>query len=310
MKMEHIVIVDFGSQYTQLIARRIRESGVYSVIVPPSKAVQSITSRTKGIVLSGGPASVYDSNAPDISPDIFKKDIPVLGICYGMQIMAYKMDGSVEKSNKREYGRAALDMKTDNPLFDSIPDNSIVWMSHSDRVTQVPSGFEIIGRSENTEAGAVYNSEKNIYGLQFHPEVVHTVHGRQMLSNFVHRICDCRASWSPESFVKKKIEEIKDRYPEGNIISGISGGVDSTVATEMVHRAAGERLKCFMIDTGLLRYREGEKTVELLREKTGLDIELIDASDRFIDALAGVTDPEKKRKIIGQVFIQEFEKEA
>ncbi|MDY6787935.1 MAG: glutamine-hydrolyzing GMP synthase, partial [candidate division WOR-3 bacterium] len=234
MKMEHIVIVDFGSQYTQLIARRIREAGVYSVIVPPSKAIQSVTSRTKGIVLSGGPASVYDSNAPDISPDIFKKAIPVLGICYGMQIMAYKMDGAVEKSSKREYGRATLHIKTDNPLFDSIPGNSIVWMSHSDRVKQVPSGFEIIGRSENTEAGAVYNSERNIYGLQFHPEVVHTVHGRQMLSNFVHRICDCKAAWSPESFVKKIIDKINDSYPEGNIISGISGGVDSTVATEMV----------------------------------------------------------------------------
>lgn len=304
MDIEKIIIVDFGSQYTQLIARRVREANVYSEIISPSETISG--DNVRGIILSGGPNSVYDEGSPRIDMDSLP-DVPVLGICYGMQLISITGGGNVEKSDKREYGRAQINVLKDNALFDNMPKNSTVWMSHSDKVVKLPAGFHTIASSDNTQYAAIASKDSSILGIQFHPEVMHTQFGGNMIYNFLYKVCKVQGKWNPENFIKSAIENIKQTAPSGNIIAGISGGVDSTVASELVHRAVGDRLKGFLIDTGLLRLNEGEETVNILNNTMNMDIELIRREKLFLGRLTGITDPEKKRKIIGNTFIEVFE---
>lgn len=310
MNIEKILIVDFGSQYTQLIARRVRELGVYSEIAVPSRHLVIDDENVKGIILSGGPNSVYDKGAPTLNSCFFEKDLPILGVCYGMQLISYMMGGKVQKSDRREFGRAVLEVTHKaNPLFSDVPAKSDVWMSHSDKVVKIPENFVPIAKSGNTENAAIYSKKLNMFALQFHPEVMHTQFGRQMLSNFLD-VCRVKRTWTPENYVDMVIKQIKEQAGTDTVISGISGGVDSAVASELVHRAIGPKLKCFMIDTGLLRMNEGRDTVKMLKEKMNLNVKYVDRSSLFLTRLKGVADPEKKRKIIGRAFIKVFEEQA
>lgn len=310
MTSEKIVIVDFGSQYTQLIARRVREFRVYSEIVHPEKAAESINESCIGIILSGGPNSVYDKLSPQIDLSIIPDGMPVLGICYGMQLLSHKLGGKVEKSDEREFGKALLKIKKDSLLFKGIKNESVVWMSHSDKVTLLPPGFEVIGTSGNTPNAAMHMKGGRVYGLQFHPEVVHTEFGKRIIGNFVKVICSAHSLWNSSNFINETIEKIKTDAPSGGVIAGISGGVDSTVASALVQAAVGKRFRGFLVDTGLLRHNEGKDTVKLLREKMKFNIEYVDASSHFMEKLKGVKDPERKRKIIGKAFINVFEEQA
>ena len=295
MDIEKIVIVDFGSQYTQLIARRVREANVYSEIIGPNDSIDD--NHIGGIILSGGPNRILP-------------DVPILGICYGMQLISYKHKGRVDKSDKREYGKAQMQIVAENPLFDDIPENSTVWMSHSDKVVQLPEHYTSIAVSGNTENAAIVSDNGRIFGIQFHPEVIHTEYGFNIISNFLYKICGMQGNWNPENFIESTVEQIRNAAPKGTVIAGISGGVDSTVASELVHRAVGDRLKGFMIDTGLMRLNECAETVELLKGSLHMDIELIDSSELFMERLEHVSEPEQKRKIIGKAFIEVFEEAA
>ncbi len=306
-----ILIIDFGSQYTQLIARKVRELSVFSLIHPHTIEIDTIKElNPKGIILSGGPMSVKDDGAPAIDERILAMGIPVLGICYGLQLISYTLGGIVEKSDKREYGKASFHVLEDNPLFEGIPVESTVWMSHGDHVKTLPTGFKKIGSSPNTENCAITSLEFPIYGVQFHPEVFHTGYGKEILSNFLFSICGCKPDWNPGAFIEESIEKIKKEAGNSVAICALSGGVDSTVAAVLVHRALGDNLICVHIDNGLMRKNESAKVVKQLKERTGLKIIHVDASDLFLDRLAGVTSPEEKRKIIGHSFIEVFEKEA
>ncbi|MGB9852038.1 MAG: glutamine-hydrolyzing GMP synthase [Candidatus Kapaibacteriota bacterium] len=307
---EKIIVLDFGSQYTQLIARKIRECGVFAEIHPyniPFEEIKKI--EPKGIVLSGGPSSVYEENAPRPDDAIFSQKIPILGICYGLQLITFHFGGDVDKAAKREYGRAKFKLLSKNPLFDNIPDESTVWMSHSDKVEKIPPGFEVLGTTENA-ISAIYNSEKRIYGLQFHPEVHHTEYGKQILENFVVKICGCSKTWSPQSFIETQIENIKNKVGNEEVILALSGGVDSTVCAVLLHKSIGEQLHCIHIDTGLMRENESETVLNLFRQHFQIPITLLKAEEIFLNRLKDITDPEAKRKIIGQTFIELFEKEA
>lgn len=308
MENEKIIIIDFGSQYTQLIARRVREANVFSEIISPDKKV-TLDADVKGVILSGGPRSVYDKDSPRVDFDDLL-NIPVLGICYGMQLMAENFNGNVMKSDKREYGKAMLEVISDNPLFTGIDKTSSVLMSHSDKVVTLPNGFKSIAISGNTDNAAIMCAEKNMYGIQFHPEVVHTEFGNKIIHNFLYDICNTKGNWNPSNFINNVIEEIRAFAPDGNVISGISGGVDSTVASELVHRAIGNRMNGFMIDTGLLRQNEGKETIKTLKSLLDMNIEYIDESNLFLSNLNNISDPETKRKIIGKTFIDVFEKAA
>lgn len=306
-----ILIIDFGSQYTQLIARKVRELSVFSLIHPHTIDIDTIKEiNPKGIILSGGPMSVKDDGAPAIDERILAMDIPVLGICYGLQLISYTLGGIVEKSDKREYGKASFQVLEDNPLFEGIPVESTVWMSHGDHVKTLPTGFKKIGSSPNTENCAITSLEYPIYGVQFHPEVFHTGYGKEILSNFLFSICGCKPDWNPGAFIEESIEKIRKEAGDSVAICALSGGVDSTVAAVLVHRALGDNLVCVHIDNGLMRKNESAKVVKQLKERTGLKIIHVDASDLFLDRLSGVTSPEEKRKIIGHSFIEVFEKEA
>ncbi|MGB9913507.1 MAG: glutamine-hydrolyzing GMP synthase, partial [Candidatus Kapaibacteriota bacterium] len=305
---EKIIVLDFGSQYTQLIARKIRECGVFAEIHPyniPFEEIKKI--EPKGIVLSGGPSSVYEENAPRPDDAIFSQKIPILGICYGLQLITFHFGGDVDKAAKREYGRAKFKLLSKNPLFDNIPDESTVWMSHSDKVEKIPPGFEVLGTTENA-ISAIYNSEKRIYGLQFHPEVHHTEYGKQILENFVVKICGCSKTWSPQSFIETQIENIKNKVGNEEVILALSGGVDSTVCAVLLHKSIGEQLHCIHIDTGLMRENESETVLNLFRQHFQIPITLLKAEEIFLNRLKDITDPEAKRKIIGQTFIELFEK--
>ncbi len=308
MENEKIIIIDFGSQYTQLIARRVREANVFSEIISPGKKV-ILDADVKGVILSGGPKSVYDSDSPKVNFDDLT-NVPVLGICYGMQLMAEHFNGNVMKSDKREYGKAMLEVILDNPLFNDIHRSNSVWMSHSDKVVKLPDGFKSIAISGNTENAAIMCIEKNMYGIQFHPEVVHTQFGSKIIHNFLYGICNTKGNWNPSNFINNVIDEIRAFAPDGNVISGVSGGVDSTVASELVHRAIGNRMKGFLIDTGLLRQSEGKEMVKTLKSLLEMSIEYIDESNLFLSNLNNISDPETKRKIIGKTFIDVFEKAA
>ncbi len=310
-KNNEILIIDFGSQYTQLIARRIREANVFSEIFPHSLSIDEIKKRNPaGIILSGGPTSVYDEDAPDVTPEIFSLNIPILGVCYGLQLLAKHLGGKVEKADDREYGKAEFNVSNDSALFSNCEKKSTVWMSHGDYVSQVPEGFQIIGTSIHSPVCAVGNNEKKVYGLQFHPEVAHTHEGKKILHNFLFSVCKCKGEWTPTQFIDEKISEIKVLVGKDNVLCALSGGVDSTVAAVLVQKAIGEQLTCVHIDTGLMRKNESEQVVKLFRDNLNLKVISVDASKIFLERLSGVTEPERKRKIIGKTFIDLFEQEA
>ncbi len=308
---EYILIVDFGSQYTQLIARRIREYNIFSLIVPHYAAEGEILKkRPAGLILSGGPMSVYDEDSPDVSKEIFTHGIPVLGICYGLQLLSRKLGGKVTRGEAAEYGRAHLEISDNNGLLDQISDNSQVWMSHGDLVEAAPEGFICSGSTEHTKFAVIENWESRIYGVQFHPEVYHTTEGAKILKNFVFRVCQCKGDWNTGAFADEAIGRIRTEFPEGNAICAISGGVDSSVAAVLVSKALGNRLYCVHVDNGLMRLNESAKVLEALRDKLGLNLIFVDASEEFLRNLEGVESPEEKRKIIGKTFIEIFEREA
>ncbi len=310
MKRRPILVVNFGSQYVQLIARRIREIGIYSEIVHWEELLRAVEEKEPfGVILSGGPASVYSPDAPLPDPAIYEMDIPILGICYGLQVLTHQLGGKVEKSLRQEYGRARLKVVKDSPLFEGLPREFDVWMSHADRVVKLPEGFETLAVSDNSPHAAVGNRERKVYGLQFHPEVVHTQHGKEILSNFAYKVCNAQRNWEMGDFLKEEIEEIRSKVGDAKVIAALSGGVDSTVASLLVHRAVGDQLHCLFIDHGLLRKGERQEVETKLRA-LGLPLKVIDAGKLFLSRLRGVEDPEEKRKIIGNTFIEVFEEEA
>jgi GMP synthase (glutamine-hydrolysing) len=306
--MNKIVILDFGSQYTQVIARRIRECEVYSEILPHTTKAASIKSpELKGIILSGGPASVYSSKAPHPDPKIFDLGVPILGICYGMQLMAFHLGGKVAPGGKREYGHGNLRVLTKSALFQGLPKSLKVWNSHGDKLTRYPKGFRTIAKTENSEHAAIEHPTKRMFGLQFHPEVHHTPRGKEILQNFVHRICGCGKSWTMRSFIDLACQEIRNKVGKKNVILGLSGGVDSSVAAALLAKAIGKQLTCVFVNNGLLRKNEAAGVKDLFSRYFNSKFKYVDATDRFMNALKGVTDPEKKRKIIGREFVRVFE---
>lgn len=310
-KNETILVLDFGSQYSQLIARRIRECKVYSRIVPFSTPVEKIREEAPmGIILSGGPASVYQDNAPKCDPEIFNLGIPVLGICYGLQLTVMTLGGKVARGHAREYGKAEIEITGESPLLDGLPSPLQVWMSHGDKVTALPEGFVTTAKTTNTEFAAIRHTEKKIYGIQFHPEVVHTHRGTEIIRNFAMRICGCSGNWTMESFIERSVREIQEKTAGQKVILGLSGGVDSSVAAALIHKAIGDKLTCIFVNNGLLRKNEAERVQELFAGSFKMNLVYIDATDRFLDKLAGVTEPEKKRKIIGHEFVNVFDAAA
>ena len=308
---QKILILDFGSQYTQNIARRVREAEVFCEIHPCTKSFSEIKNmRPQGIILSGGPASVHEKDAVLCDPKLFKLGIPVLGICYGMQLITHMLDGKVSPADDREYGRAQLKVKEYSHLLNGVKNNSTVWMSHGDRIDKLPTGFKTTAFTENSPIAAIENSITKIYGLQFHPEVVHTSEGIKLLDNFIFNICKCVKNWKINSLAEFAIENIKTQVGNGQVLCGLSGGVDSSVVAMLIHKAIGDRLTCIFVDNGLLRDGEREKVEHTFRNNFHINLDIVDAADRFLDKLKGVTDPEKKRKIIGNIFIEVFEEEA
>jgi GMP synthase (glutamine-hydrolysing) len=311
---DKILIIDFGSQVTQLIARRVREEGVYSEIVPFNKAEAAYAAmKPKGVILSGGPASVHDKDAPLAPPAIYSAGVPVLGICYGEQAMAQQLGGVVEGGHHREFGRAEVEVTDENALFDGVwrkGERYPVWMSHGDRVTKLPQGFRVVGTSANAPIAAIADDERNFYATQFHLEVVHTPHGAALLRNFVRNIAGCRGDWTMRAFKDEAIEKVRAQVGRGRVICGLSGGVDSAVAAVLIHEAIGEQLICVFVDHGLLRLGEAQKVITLFRDSYNIPLVHVEAEKLFLDALAGVDDPEVKRKTIGKLFIDVFEAEA
>ena len=309
--MDKIIILDYGSQYTQLIARRIREQHVYSEIVPFNITVDKVKAYApKGIILSGGPNSVFEEGAPGIDHGIFELGLPVLGVCYGMQLMSQELGGKVQPGEAREYGKTEMTVVPGNELFKGLPDKFVVWMSHGDRVAEIPSGFKVSATSDNCPYAAIRNEEKRFFGIQFHPEVVHTQHGNQILSNFVFGICHANADWQLTTWIEDTVEKLKKQIGDEEVVLGLSGGVDSSVVAVLLHKAIGTRLHCIFVDNGLLRYNEDKQVEEMFHSKLGLDLHVAHAAQRFYTALAGVSEPEQKRKIIGREFINVFAEEA
>ena len=309
-KREAVLVLDFGSQYTQLIARRIRESRVYSEILPYNTAWETILEKDPaGLILSGGPSSVFEKDAPYPDPEIFKFKGPVLGICYGMHLLVHHLGGEVQRADHQEYGKAAV-KQDGSDLFAGLPDEIQVWMSHGDRIARLPEGFRETA-STSAAIAAMAGPGKKVYGLQFHPEVVHTPQGRNIIENFLYRICGCRGDWTVSSFVDQAVSDIRQQVgPESHVVCGLSGGVDSSVAAMLVDRAIGDRLTCIFVDNGLLRKNEFAYVLKTFTENLHLNVVGVDAAERFLKPLEGVMDPEKKRKIIGNEFIRVFENEA
>ncbi len=311
MKKDIIVILDYGSQYTQLIARRVRELKVFSVIFPYNVDVEKIRKlNPKGIILSGGPYSVYQDKAPSLSKKILELGVPVLGICYGMQIIAKVLGGEVKETYQREYGKAIMYIDDHHDLFFSLPAKITVWMSHADMVEKLPKGFIPLSHTQSIPFASFVHRERKIYGVQFHPEVVHTQLGIQIISNFLFRICSCFATWQLKDFVQEKIAQIRKRVKDKKIICGLSGGVDSSTLAVLIHKAVGRKLKCIFVDNGLLRKNEAKMVKKVFQQNFKIDLHVVDASSRFLKALKGISDPEQKRKIIGHLFIEVFEEEA
>jgi len=308
---ETVVILDFGSQYSQLIARRVRELEVYCELIPYHASPETITRlNPKGYILSGGPASVYAPNAPKLPQFILESGKPILGICYGMQLLAYHLGGKVNPSKKREYGSAEIKpIETSTPLLNNQQQQT-VWMSHGDKVTQLPSGFTALAHSDNSPYAIIGNPERGAYGLQFHPEVTHTPQGKSWLHNFLYNVCDCHGGWTTGNFIEESIQTIREQVGSGKVICGLSGGVDSSVVAALLHRAIGNQLTCIFVNNGLLRLNEPEQVVQTFQKELQAHLVAVDATEDFLTALAGVTDPEIKRKTIGEKFIRIFEAEA
>ncbi len=311
MKNSSIVILDFGSQYNQLIARRVREMGVYAEVVPFHEDIDKILERKpKGIILSGGPASVYAKGAPTLDKKIFDANIPILGLCYGMQLITHLHGGEVERADKQEFGKASLELdKKDSPIFKNIPNNTIVWMSHADHVNKMAEGFEIVAHTDSSIA-AIENRDKKIYAFQYHPEVTHSEHGFEMLKNFVFEIAGAQKNWSMENYIETTVKEIKEKVGDKKVILGLSGGVDSSVAAMLINKAIGKQLTCIFVDTGLLRKNEAKHVMDIYAQNFDMNIKCVNAEERFLSKLKGVEDPEEKRKIIGKEFIEVFNEEA
>ena len=305
------MVLDYGGQYSQLIARRVRECGVFSTLVPHHVGAAEIAERApSGVILSGGPASVYDTGAPRLDPMLLELGVPVLGICYGMQLMALELGGVVRGAEIGEFGRSQLSVRANGRLLAGTPEEQSCWMSHRDTVFEPPPGCIALASSTASPVAAFESEERQIYGIQFHPEVIHTPYGQQVLSNFLRGICGCEDDWSPRSVIDEQIEAIRSQVGDARAICGLSGGVDSSVAALLVHRAIGERLTCVFVDHGLMRKNEGEQVVAAFRDTFGVPLVAVDASERFLARLKGVTDPEDKRKRIGAEFIRVFEEEA
>ncbi len=306
-----ILIIDFGSQYNQLIARRVRENHVYCQIEPPDIPLGAIKAlKPEGIILSGGPASIYSKGAPRVDRGIFKLGIPVLGICYGLQYMVDSLGGKVIGSTKREYGFAELLVKKQQGIFAGVSKKTQCWMSHGDSIGSLPAGFSVTASTDNTRVAATENVRRNFYGLQFHPEVVHTKEGKKMLANFLFNICHCKKSWSMKSFVNHAVEEIRQQVSSEKVMLGLSGGVDSSVAAVLLNKAIGKQLTCVFVDNGVLRDGEAERVIKMFKKHLQINLRFAPAGKLFLKKLKGVTDPEKKRKIIGRTFIEVFDKEA
>ncbi|MBT8331687.1 MAG: glutamine-hydrolyzing GMP synthase [Deltaproteobacteria bacterium] len=306
-----ILIIDFGSQYNQLIARRVRENKVYCVIEPPTIKTDTIRRlNPEGIILSGGPASIYEKNSPKIHPAVFKLGIPILGICYGMQFMVSALGGSVKRAGRREYGFAQLRIKRHSGIFKGLPKKTQCWMSHGDSIQRLPQGFTIMGSTKNTAVAAAVNRSRQLLGVQFHPEVVHTPQGKKILKNFLFGVCGCKKSWSMKSFAREAIEEIRQTVADKKVILGLSGGVDSSVTAMLLHQSIDKQLTCIFVDNGLLRKNEAHKLKATFKQHLNINIRFVNATARFLKALKNTTDPEKKRKIIGRIFMDVFEAEA
>jgi GMP synthase (glutamine-hydrolysing) len=306
-RRDKILVLDFGSQYSQLIARRVREAHVYCELVPGSTPWPELEAmHPTGLILSGGPASVYDEGAPQVDPAALRSGVPVLGICYGMQLIAHHLGGEVVPGTSREFGPANVAVDDPGQLFTGLPAELPVWMSHGDQISTLPPGFRSLARSGSSPVAAFADST-GVMGIQFHPEVVHTAHGREILRNFLYDVCGCTGSWTPQSFIADAIASIRDQVEDGRVICALSGGVDSAVAATLVHRAIGDQLACVFVNNGLLRREEAERVLEVIHGHLDIDLHYVDASDRFLEALAGVTDPEQKRRIVGREFIGVFD---
>ncbi len=308
---ELVLVLDFGSQYTQLIARRVRELGVYSEIHPYNITPGKIHSlQPAGIILSGGPSSVYEAGAPKSSPEVLELGIPVLGICYGLQVIAEQLGGKVDPFARREFGKATLRVDRNDDLLQGLDGSTQVWMSHGDSISQMPVGFEPIAHTDNAPICAIRNSAKRIFGVQFHPEVAHTPQGKNILSNFLFRICGLKGDWTPEHFIRRSIEDIRAKVGSSRVLCALSGGVDSSVAAVLLHEAIGDRLHCVHINNGLMRKGESEQVIETFRQEYHFQLTYVDSTELFLTRLKGVADPELKRRIIGNTFIEVFETEA
>lgn len=311
LNRQMILILDFGSQYSELIARRIRETQVYSEVISYRTTAEQLRQlNPKGIILSGGPNSVYDEGAPLCDPEIWNLGIPVLGVCYGMQLMVQQLGGKVTRAKRGEYGKAALLIDDPTDLLTNVEDGSTMWMSHGDSCTALPTGFEILAHTENTPCAAIAEHEKKLYGVQFHPEVVHSICGLALIRNFVYHICDCEPTWTTAAFVEESIREIRARVGDKRVLLALSGGVDSSTLAFLLYKAIGDQLTCMFIDQGFMRKGEPETLVQIFKDQFHIPVEYVNARDRFLDKVAGVTDPEEKRRRIGHEFIQVFEEES
>ncbi|PSL47003.1 GMP synthase (glutamine-hydrolysing) [Salsuginibacillus halophilus] len=308
---ETIVVLDFGGQYNQLIARRVRDLGVYSELYPNTVSAEKLKEiQPKGIIFSGGPNSAYVEGAPSCDPEIFELGIPILGICYGMQLLAHQYGGKVEAAEQREYGKALISVENESALYEGMPHEQSVWMSHGDKIIEPPEGFQVDATNPNCPVAGMSDAARGLYGVQFHPEVQHTDHGDTFLKNFAFNVCGCDGEWTMENFIDIEVANIREMVGDRNVLCALSGGVDSSVAAALVHRAIGDQLTCMFIDHGLLRKGEADSVMETFGEDFNMNLIKIDAKDRFLNKLDGVSDPEEKRKIIGNEFIYLFEEEA
>jgi GMP synthase (glutamine-hydrolysing) len=306
-----IAILDFGSQYSELIARRIRETQVYSEVLPYSIAMEDLRKlNPKGIILSGGPNSVYDPYAPKCNPEVWDLGIPVLGVCYGMQLMVQALGGQVEQADKGEYGKASLFISDPTDLLTNVEEGATMWMSHGDSVTTLPDGFRVLAHTENTPSAAIADPERQFYGVQFHPEVVHSIGGMALIRNFVYHICECEPTWTTDAFIEEAIREVRAKVGDKRVLLALSGGVDSSTLAFLLYKAIGDKLTCMFIDQGFMRKNEPERLMKLFNEQFHIPVVYVNASDQFIDQLEGITEPEEKRKRIGHEFIQVFESES